>query len=179
MTNEGAPNAPRTLAGAPVFCLLAAVGLTLLLDLAKSLRRPRAARIATFAVRAVFAVSLALSVAFFSAYYFTSYVDANSNAWDSGTRNLFTTILAHQDDYDRVCFAVQQAWYGTDTYVRYYLDGSRLRAFSNTDDPDCSKRGTMLATDVHHMIGGRGLVSLGDVLDVSGSTFALVYGRPR
>ena len=44
LTNQGAPgtpNAPRTLAGAPVFCILAAVGIALLFDWAASLRPPR------------------------------------------------------------------------------------------------------------------------------------------
>jgi len=77
LTNEGAPgtpNAPRTLAGAPVFCILAAIGVALLFDWAASLRRPIIARIAGIGVSTIFATAVIFSTVYFARFYFTRYV---------------------------------------------------------------------------------------------------------
>ena len=182
LTNEGAPNAPRTLAGAPVFCLLAGIGLALLLDLAANIPRERIARIAGIAIRALFGVAVALSVTLFSIFYFTRFVHMNSNAWDSGTAQMFGIIRAHAADYDRACFAVLPAWYGTDTYARYYLDDlpTRLHVIPYYLDPECALPGTMLVMDEQHLQTGKGIVPLGAAYSVDGGNpWAYVAGRPR
>lgn len=180
LTNEGAPNAPRTLAGAPVFCLLAAIGLTLLADLATRIPRERVARIAGIAVRALFGAAVALSVTLFSIFYFTRYVHQNSNAWDSGTAAMFAVIEERKGSYDRACFAVRQAWYGTDTYVRYYLgDPPPFDVIRNDTDPRCAIPGTLLLMDDQHVLRGPGIVPIATIRDVDGSIFAYVAGRPR
>jgi 4-amino-4-deoxy-L-arabinose transferase-like glycosyltransferase len=169
LTNDGAPNAPRTLAGAPVFCLLAAFGLAFFADWTRG--RARQATYGAFA-----AISL-VSCALFASFYFTQYVHRNSNAWDSGSAALFASIRANGSGYQRVCFAVRPAWYETNVYARYYLSDTSLQWFTDVNAPACSMPGTLLAEDPQHFRSQRGFVQLGSVLDVDGRRFALLQGN--
>jgi 4-amino-4-deoxy-L-arabinose transferase-like glycosyltransferase len=178
LTNEGAPNAPRTLAGAPVFCILAAMGLMLLLDWARLIKWPRVARIARFVVAAAFAVVATISVAQFSQFYFTKYVHQNSNAWDSGTRAMFEKITAESGRYQRVCFAVLPQWYDADSYSRFYLMGDNLKWIDGISDPKCFLPNTMLAVDANDPVKRRGFYDIATIDDVDGSKFAYIIGRP-
>jgi 4-amino-4-deoxy-L-arabinose transferase-like glycosyltransferase len=178
LTNEGAPNAPRTLAGAPVFCILAAMGLTLLLDLAARIKWPGVKRLARFAVAAAVTVVATISVAQFSWFYFTRYVHQNSNAWDSGTRAMFEQIIAQRGRYQRVCFLVLPQWYDADSYSRFYLSGTNLPWIDGIGDPKCFLRGTMLAVDPNDPVKRRGFFKLATIDDVDGSKFAYLIGRP-
>ena len=77
LTNQGTPgtpNAPRTIAGAPVFCILAALGIALIFDWVASLRFPRVARVASIGVRTIFATGVMFSTVYFARFYFTDYV---------------------------------------------------------------------------------------------------------
>lgn len=177
LTNEGAPNAPRTLAGAPVFCILAAMGLTLLLDASGSIKRHRVARGARFAVAAAFTIVATISVVQFSWFYFTRYAHQNSNAWDSGTRAMFEQIVA-QRSYQRVCFSVLPQWYDADSYSRFYLLGSDLTWIDGISDPKCFLPGTMLAVDANDPVERRGFFHIATIDDVDGSKFAYITGRP-
>ncbi len=179
LTNEGAPNAPRTLAGAPVFCILAALGVAMLLDVARSLRPRRLARAAVPVVALVLAANLAVSVVLFSITYFTQYVHVYSNAWDSGTGAMFAAIRERSAGYSRVCFAVWPAWYGLDTYVRYYLGDVPIEKIGNVTDAACYLPGTLVATDADHPLKRRGFVVVARVVDVSGSPFAFVSANRR
>jgi hypothetical protein len=169
LTNDGggAPNAPRTLAGVPVFCVLAAIGLGFLMDRSRKI------------VLAAFGIASAVAIALFAGYYFTRYVHVNSNAWDSGTRAMFSDIRAHAYAYDRVCFFVHPAWYGIDSYVRFYLDDVPIQTIEDADDPACYLPGTMLVTDTDHADARPGFVKIASVPDVDGATFAVIRGRPR
>jgi 4-amino-4-deoxy-L-arabinose transferase-like glycosyltransferase len=166
LTNEGAPNAPRTLAGAPVFCLLAAMGFTFLVERAGARRW-----------RAALALSALTSVGWFAWFYFTQFVHQNSNAWDSGTHAMFATLVAHRGGYDRVCFAVLPAWYDTDSYARFYLDDDGLRWIDDVNDPRCSLPRTLLAVDPHHIVDRPGFKPIAKILDVDGRDFAYISGR--
>jgi len=168
LTNDGAPNAPRTLAGAPVFCLLAAMGLQWLLGASRARQR---------IVGWAFAAAATLSLAWFSWVYFTQFVHRNSNAWDSGTRAMFAALIAHRERFDRVCFAVLPAWYDTDSYARFYLDDDGLDVIDNVGDPRCSLPRTMLAVDQHHVVQRDGFEPIATIRDVDGSLFAYISGR--
>ena len=171
LTNEGAPNAPRTLAGAPVFCLLAALGFAVLLDASASLRWKRA-------VSVVLATATTLSAALFAQFYFTKYVHLNSNAWDSGTRAMFGAVRA-QREYDRACFSVRPAWYGIDAYTRFYLGEARMQIIDGVRDPRCALPGTLLITDTDHTVARKGFTPVATILDVDGNKFAAITGSPR
>lgn len=179
LTNQGipgTPNAPRTLAGAPVFCILAAVGIALLFDWAASLRRPRIARIAGIGVRTIFATAVIFSTIYFARFYFVRYVHQNSNAWFSGTRALFAAIRDNRDGYRRVCFNVRPAWYPLPTFERFYLNGIPLRVIRGVDDPSCSLPGTLTAVDSDHPFERAGFRALAKIEDVEGNPFANLNG---
>jgi 4-amino-4-deoxy-L-arabinose transferase-like glycosyltransferase len=171
LTNDGGPNAPRTLAGAPVFCLLGACGVAFFADWARGAGRR--------AVYAAFGTACMVSVALFGSFYFTRYVHRNSNAWDSGTRALFTAIRAHRAGYQRVCFAVRPAWYESDVYSQFYLSETRLQWIYDATDPACAQPGTLIAADAQHEPKGVGLEVLSSVRDVDGAAFAELFARPE
>lgn len=175
LTNEGAPNAPRTLAGAPIFCLLAAFGFARLLDAVAVSRRPELVRRVVLAASTLVA---AFSVLHFSWFYFTRYVHMASNAWDSGTRAMFGVVRTNIDRYDRVCFSVRPAWYALDTYSRFYLEGARRKVIDGIGDPRCYSYGTMLVTDSDHPQKRPGFNRIATIYDVDGNRFALVSGKP-
>jgi 4-amino-4-deoxy-L-arabinose transferase-like glycosyltransferase len=180
LTNEGTPgtpNAPRTLAGAPVFCILAAIGVALLFDWAASLRRPRIVRIVGLGVRTIFATAVIFSTVYFARFYFTRYVHQDSNAWFSGTRALFTAIKENRDGYKRVCFNVRAAWYPLPTFVRFYLTGSPLRVINGVGDPSCSLPGSLVAADSDHSFERPGFRILAKIEDVDGNPFANLSAR--
>lgn len=180
LTNEGTPgtpNAPRTLAGAPVFCILAAIGFALLLDSATSARRPRLARAARFAVPAIFVGVIIFSTAYFARFYFTRYIHQDSNAWFSGTRELFAAVRKNSDGYKRICFNVRPAWYPLPTFARFYLNGVPLRVIRGVD-ARCDLPGTLVAFDDEHPFSSVDFYTLAKISDVDGQPFATLEGYP-
>lgn len=175
LTNEAIPNAPRTLAGAPVFCILAAAGACTLFDFAR--RTPKRARAAAPLVQAAFVCGVLASTALFARYYFTEYDHVYPNAWDSGTSELFGIVRAQAPHYRRVCFTIYPAFYAIDTYVRYYLSDVSLPKYENLAAPACLKPGTLLATDPSVPVP-RDFVRIATIDDVNGLTFAIVSARP-
>jgi len=179
LTNEGAPNATRTLAGAPVFVILAAIAIAFALDRAGELRSVRWNEICTGSVRALLVVGIVWGTASFSVFYFTRSVHVNSNAWDSGSGAMFAAIKADASGYDRVCFDVLPAWFPTQSYTLYYLWDTRLASIDDARDPRCGLPGTMIAADEHHPVRYPGFKPLALIRDVDGYVFANVYGKPR
>lgn len=179
VTNDGAPNAPRTLGGAPVFCLLAAVGIAVLFDWAASPRSEPLRRLAGSVARAFVATVVCISVTLFAQFYFTQYVHRNSNAWDSGTRAMFAYVREHSSQYDRVCFNVRSAWYGIHAYIRFYLEGDPIQTIDNTYDPACSLPGTMQVLDMDHLNHPPGFEPLTQIHDIDGNGFTEIYGKAK
>ena len=180
LTNEGAPNAPRTLAGAPVFCILAALGFRSALLFFTSKEPYKSAKWYVLAGRTVLVTGVVLSLSFFARFYFTSYVHQNSNAWDSGTRAMFTSIRALHSGYDRVCFSVRPSYYEIDSYERFYLDGVPLQRVDNITLPACSLAGTLLVTDTDHPVTRPGFHRILEIRDVDRNPFAFISAsRPK
>jgi hypothetical protein len=179
LTNQGTPgtpNAPRTLAGAPVFCILAAAGVVLLFDLVGSLRRSQVALAARVGAQTVFVGVVLFSTVLFARFYFTGYIHRDSNAWFSGTHELFADIRENAAGYKRICFNVRAAWYQLPTFVRFYLNDVPLRVVENVDDPDCSLPGTLAAVDADHPLNRKHFKMLDDIQDVDGNGFAVLNG---
>jgi hypothetical protein len=151
----------------------------MLLDVARSLRPRRLARVAEPAVALVLAANLTLSVATFSRIYFTQYVHVYPNAWDSGTSAMFAAIRERSAGYSRVCFSVWPAWYGLDTYVRFYLGDVPIEKIGNVAAAACYLPGTLVATDADHPLKRQGFVVISRIVDVSGSPFAFVSAKRR
>lgn len=179
VTNDGAPNAPRTLAGAPVFCLLAAIGIAVLFDWAASPRRDSLRRLTVSSARAFVAAIACISITLFAQFYFTQYVHRNSNAWDSGTRAMFAYVREHSARYDRVCFNVRSAWYGIRAYIRFYLEGDPIQTIDNVYDPACALPGTMQVVDMNHLDHPPGFQELTEIRDIDNNGFVEIYGRSK
>ena len=179
LTNEGVPNAPRTLAGAPIFCVYAALGAW---GLYRDVRawHPRAAWLGGLRNAApVIAAALALfSVLHFAIFYFTRYVHVNSNAWDSGTAAMFARVRTLSAGFQRVCFSVRPAWYELPTYERFYLAGDPIQTFNDVNDPACFAPGTLIVTDTDHPLDRRGFHRVARIFDVDGNPFTDIDVRP-
>ena len=177
LTNEAIPNAPRTLAGAPAFSILAALGFAAVLDGARAIAPRRLKSAAGPALWTLLAANALLSVVLFSQYYFTQYVHVYSNAWSSGSSALFAQIRARSAQYSRLCFSVHPAWFATGVYFRFYLSGVPLQQIKNVTDPRCYLRGTLIATDWNDPISRPGFTELTRIKDVDGNFYAILYGR--
>lgn len=177
LTNEAIPNAPRTLAGVPVFCLLGAIGFTGVLDLARRARKH--SEILTAIVQGLFVAGTLASTALFARYYFTEYVRVYPNAWDSGTRDLFALVHTKASHYDRICFTLYPAFYAVDTYVRFYLSDVATPVIEDANDPACYLPGTLLVTDTTQPRSRAHFAPIATVRDIDGLPFADVSGRPR
>lgn len=177
LTNEAVPNAPRTLAGAPVFCILAAIGFTGVLDLARNARK--GSETLTAVVQGLFVAGTLASTALFARFYFTQYVRVYPNAWDSGTRALFALLRDEAPHYDRICFTLYPAFYAVDTYVRFYLSDVTTPTIENANDPECYLPGTLLVTDTTQPHARPYFAPIATVRDIDGLPFAAVSARPR
>ena len=174
LTNEAVPNAPRTLAGAPVFCILAAVAIAGILDaLARALPRANLRGV----LEPVFVAGTLASTVLFARYYFVDFVHVYPNAWNSGTRALFAVIRAEAPHYARACYSLYPSFYALHTYARYYLNGVTLPMEENPNDPICYAPGTLLVTDTTVPIVRPGFHRIALVRDVDGLPFAIVAGR--
>lgn len=174
LTDEGAPNAPRTLAGAPVFCVFAAIGAVVLLDWARSRRQRWARVIATGALAVALAAVVGTSTVQFAAFYFTQYVHRASNAWDSGTAATFAIIRAHLAGRQTVCFSIRPAWYALSVYTRYYLRGEHVVVVPSIDRKACRRSGAMVVTDTDDPPRDPRVHRIATIRDVDGDGFAYV-----
>jgi 4-amino-4-deoxy-L-arabinose transferase-like glycosyltransferase len=179
LTNDGVPHAARTLAGAPIFCVLSAIGLTTLSDFRKHFASSKLGNYydAVQYLLLVFAVCSSLRA--FCTFYFHVYPRSSASAWDSGTRATFAFARAHTKGHVRVCFGGFD-YYHIDTLVRYYLDGVPLRVIEDSDDAggaDCSKPATLLVRtgDSKARFGFRRIAVIEGADE---SPFAVVEERP-
>ncbi|HEY8320818.1 MAG TPA: glycosyltransferase family 39 protein [Candidatus Baltobacteraceae bacterium] len=179
LTDEGAPNATRTLAGMPVFCILAAIAIAMLFDLAARPRDQRDREVATGLARVLLIGGMIWGLVSFSTFYFVRYNHVNSNAWYSGSSAMFAALLAHASYYDRICYAVLPAWFPTQSYTLFYFRDRAIEQIPYAGDPACSKPGTLIAADQHHPVTAPGFLPIATIRDVDGSIFANISGRPR
>ena len=143
LTNDGIPDFPRTMIGAPLACIFAALGLReawLALG-TRAWGRVRLRRAATVAFALVAAVS---TLDFVRAYLYV-YPDASAGAFKFGTADLFATLRARDRDDARVCFASLD-WYNYPTLTDYYLAGSHLVPFEGIV-PACREPGSLVVVD--------------------------------
>lgn len=178
LTTDGVPNAPRTMAGATIFPVLAAIGFCALLEWARALRSQRRRQFASAALTLLLIANAVTSVVLFAAYYFTSYVHVYPNAWYSGSAATFAYVRSHRRGYVRACFSLYPAWYDLDTYIRYYLSGAGLATVDNVTDPRCFAPGTMLVLDTSAPFSRPGFVRLALFRDVDDVPFSMVFGDP-
>ena len=175
LTNEAVPNAPRTLAGAPAFCVLAAIGLLALFDFARSRIAPRFRNQVQIGLGVVCAANLVVSLVLFSIFYDTRYPRLYPVAWDSGTRSTFAVLRDQVPSYRRLCFSVRPAWYTAETFFRYYLADRPIKTFQNVALAECFLPGTLLVTDTP--LDRPGFTTIATVREIGGGSFATIAGR--
>ncbi len=143
LTNDGVPDFPRTMIGAPLFCIFAAIGLR---GVWRALGAAEAGdvRVRTVASGA-FALVATLATLDFARAYVYVYPGASADAFKSGTANLFHTLRTLERGHDRVCFASLD-WYNYATLTDYYLAGSSLVPIEGIA-PDCRLAGSLIVVD--------------------------------
>jgi 4-amino-4-deoxy-L-arabinose transferase-like glycosyltransferase len=139
----------RTIAGAPLFCILAAIGLLacwqIVTDFAARTRWR--VTIVTATTTLLAAVALGQLVQFCDAY-FVRYPDQAAKAFHYGDRDIFAFVRTYDAGYDRVCFTVLDGWNWTAQVLYYMHDydtrGSTLDVIPEFDK-SCKKPKSLLA----------------------------------
>jgi 4-amino-4-deoxy-L-arabinose transferase-like glycosyltransferase len=166
LTNDGTvPHPARTIAGLPLFAMFAAFGLFALLDAG---RRYRPAIVA--AVTACAAVSLWS----FCAWYFNVYPVASAEAWESGAREAFAEVRAHESGYRTLCLIDFNPFHVV-TLERYYLPDTKLHVIEGETLPECAEPATLILSTHPVALPGFAFVSVSRGLD--GRPFAVLEAR--
>jgi 4-amino-4-deoxy-L-arabinose transferase-like glycosyltransferase len=169
-----AANAGRTLAGAPILCIFAALGLAILFDFSKIFRSQSIARGYLLVLCGFFLVNVVASVVCFCAFYFVTYPRLTAQAWESGTKELFERVRAYQPRYARICIGgfggITQH-----TYVQYYIGDLSVAKIENIDDPACFQPGTLLISPSEN--ARPGFTTLASAMAADGSLRGVIQGR--
>ncbi len=140
LTNDGVPHATRSLAGAPVLCLLSGRGVSGLVRTAAA----RAGR--KFVSYILYAAAVIISLVplyGFSKMYFGSYPVKSAADWEFGRKKLLTGIGKLGGGFKRVC-AQKLHNFDNPNFIEYYLPDSKLEFINNIDDPECSLGGSII-----------------------------------
>jgi 4-amino-4-deoxy-L-arabinose transferase-like glycosyltransferase len=177
LTNDGGAVHPaRTLAGSPSLCIFAAIGAYALLVNVGALieSRPwrRRYRLGLVTALALCAIG---SVWSFANWYFTVYPVLSAEAWESGTREAFASVRAHEAGYRRVCLLGFNPWH-VGTLRRYFLSGTPLTVFEDGSAPACTLPSTLVLTT--QPLLPIGLTSLATIYGADGKPFARLGARP-
>ncbi|MGH7892635.1 MAG: hypothetical protein ACREN0_10220, partial [Thermodesulfobacteriota bacterium] len=140
LTNDGAPHATRSLAGAPVLCLLSGRGVS-------GLVRTAAARAGRMYVSYIFyAAVVIISLAplpGFTKMYYGEYPTISAPSWEYGHKKIFSGIGKLEGKFERACMQNLTYWNEVQV-VKYYAPDSKLEFIKNIDDPKCSLGGTII-----------------------------------
>lgn len=111
----------RTLAGAPLFTIVAAIGLVACWEwLAGVLARNRLRTSIVAATATLFGAIVAVEFGQFCNTYFVRYPIASAKIFHYGDRQIFDFVKANDAGYDRVCFTVLDAW-NYSALIRFYM----------------------------------------------------------
>jgi len=140
LTNDGIPHATRSLAGAPVLCLLSGRGVSGLVRTAAA----RAGRkFVPYILYAVVVIILLVPLYGFSKMYYVTYPVKSAPDWEYGRKKLLSGIGMLGGGFKRVC-AQKVRYFGNRPFIEYYLPGSELEFINNLDDPECSLGGSII-----------------------------------
>ncbi len=139
LTDDGRAHFIRTLVGAPLACVICAVGLHAAYTLcARSLALRRVRTVGSLAL----ALVVVMQFAAFAHVYFDLYPDESAEIFHYGDRDIFAYVRAHETDYARVCFTALDGWnYPAD--IEYYLAGDPIRSIEGLDS-ECAQPGSLL-----------------------------------
>jgi hypothetical protein len=160
--NDSHAHLMRALVGAPLFCLLATIGL---LDAWKWFSRWSASPRLRQPMLIVFAAVVLIQFHMFCVEYFERYPAQSAMIFHFGDREMFGYIRAHERRYRRVCIAAL-AWWNYTAEVGYYMRGDALETIEGLDRR-CAQPGTLLAL-ASPMQAPMGARLVGTVQDVYG-----------
>ncbi len=140
LTDDGVPHAMRSLAGAPVLCLLSGRGVSGLVRTAAA--RAGRAYVSYILYAAVAIVSLAPLPGFAKRYY-GDYPVMSAPDWEYGRKKLFSGIGKLDGNYKRLC--TQKLHYFKNYYfIEFYIPGTKLELINDINDPRCALEGTIV-----------------------------------
>lgn len=137
LTNDGVPHATRSLIGAPLFCLLTAIGLYY------TCKSISSRKIALLLFYCVLVIILELSLFRFLKMYYLTYPIISASSWDYGHRPTFMKVQALEADYDRVCLGTL-GYTNSKQLIRHYLARSTLEVIEGIDSPACQLKQTII-----------------------------------
>jgi len=140
LTNDGVPQATRTLPGAPVLCLLSGIGFGFIY---KFITLKTRKIIFSNAFTAITIVLSLLSLGHFARNYYFEYPKRSYMFWDYGHKGIFSKIKGIQDNYQRAC--LQNLNYANEFQIAdYYLKNTHLEIIKDIDDPKCLESGSIV-----------------------------------
>jgi Dolichyl-phosphate-mannose-protein mannosyltransferase len=169
------PNAGRTLPGAPILCIIAALGLAALFEDAEHFASVNG-KAYLFALRGVCAACACVSVTLFCAFYFVAYPRLTAPGWESGTGAAFEAVRKHSNGFSRVCFSGFN-YYFLSGYIHYYIDDLPLQKLETGNNTACYQPGTLLVTLGSVPPELLGFVPISNARSVDGSVYAVVEAR--
>ncbi len=140
VTNDGVPHFLRTLSGAPLACIFAAIGLSAAWT-ALSQERLSAYR---NTLAALFAIVAIAEFSAFARAYFIDYIPVSANAYQFQNRELFAVVRSYEKTAARACFDDLNGMNSL-TLFGYYLRSTSLRLYERPS-PDCSLPRTLTIT---------------------------------
>lgn len=173
LTTDQPVHASRTIVGLPGLALVAALGV---LAAADWIRRQRARGLLALAAASALAVGVVGEGVRFMLVEFVRYPLEAWDRWDYGHAEVFETLWARRDAYDRVCLGTVD-WWHVPTYAEYYLVGYGRPVITAPDDPACRLPRSLIVVE-----GGTrppATVLERVVRDPTGGVRFVVYGRPR
>ncbi len=140
LTDDGVPHAMRSMAGAPVICLLSGRGVSGLARTAAA--RAGRAYVSYILYAAAAIVSLAPLPGFAKRYY-GEYPVISAPDWEYGRKKLFSGISKLDGNYKRLC--TQKLHYFSNYYfIEFYLPDTKLELINDIDNPRCALEGTIV-----------------------------------
>ncbi len=172
LTNDGVPDFPRTLIGAPLACIFTALGLRA----GWSALRPRndVGERRRRLVVAAFLVTVVCSMLAFCREYFLIYPEASADAFRFGTASLFRTVRRFDATYARVCFGSLD-WYNYETLIDYYLAASPLTPIEGVTEECRLRRSLIVVSDPSKTVANSRLLATQQ--NREGQTTFYIYGR--
>ncbi|MDR7520976.1 MAG: glycosyltransferase family 39 protein [Armatimonadota bacterium] len=173
LTNDGVPHATRTLLGLPALCLVIGLGILRMISFIRTLRWQVAG--GALAAAALAVAAAAEGVRFARAEYL-DYPQVAGWWFDYGFPEVFQTIWAARDRYDRVCLWMVD-WFHEPTFRAFYLEDFPLPVTIDSAAPACGQPGALVAVAAQALPPGAVLEHT--VRAPNGSPLFLVYGFPR
>lgn len=140
LTDDGAPHATRSLAGAPLTCILGGLGAGGLL---KTIAYRTVRLVYSLILAAVIAALSLASLAVFAKKYYYEYPKESYDAWEYGYREIFSVLEGLKDRYERICLGIF-TYNNEFQLVDYYTRDWDIEILSDMDDPACMENGTLI-----------------------------------